>query len=178
MQQTYNLVEFKTNMQLARNPDLRERVEETVAAFLSEGNTLTEAADAVGVPRTTLAALRRKFPDFAHALDQASFDGAVFILEELKQTPYSEIDVQRARVKIDALQRYLELRWPERFGKRMEVRIKTIDIGNALEKARTRAGVTIESIACAVVASDSESSVEDVDPFDEEIDPFDETPGG
>ncbi len=175
---TMNLVPVQAIRGIPHSLEVREQIKETAAELLATGVTLRQIEKDTGVSRSLIYKLRRQIPEFAAYLDQASYDGTIAVLEELKETPYLEENPHRARVKIDALRQYLELRWPERFGKRMEVRIKTIDIGNALEKARTRAGVTIESIACAVVASDSESSVEDVDPFDEEIDPFDETPGG
>ena len=144
--------------------DNLEDIRETAAELLTEGKTLKDVADSIGISPSNLFYLRRKFPAFAEELDRAAFDGSTAILEELRNIPFEEEDAARARVKIDAIARYLELRWPHRYGKRLDVTVKTLDMKDALEKARARAGMTIESTAYAVLDTDKESvSGSDVD---------------
>lgn len=145
---------------LGDHPELKHQLTETACDLLSNGMTLQQVADTIGISRSALAIIRRKYPDFAEELDRASFDGAMFILEEIRQTPDLVDCPQRARVKIDALCRYLELRWPHRFGKRLEIEVKHLDMGSALAAAEQRAAKVIESVAYEVLTTDSESVVD------------------
>ena len=132
-------------------------IQESAELALLEGLSLREVCERIGISNNSLARLRRKFPTFREALERAAYDGSTAILEQLRNTPWDEQDPGRARVKIDALSRYLELRWPERYGKRLDVTMKTLDIGDALSKARERAANTIESTAYVVHATERES---------------------
>lgn len=130
-------------------------IQESAELALIEGLPLREVCERIGISINSLARLRRKFPAFREALERAAFDGSTAILEQLRNIPWDEPDSHRARVKLDALARYLELRWPERYGKRLDVTMKTIDIGDALDKARSRAANTIESTAYVVAETDT-----------------------
>ncbi len=72
------------------------------------------------------------------------YDASAQLLERLREIPFSEGDAGRARIQVDALQRYLELRWPQRYGKRMEVTVRHADMRGALDRAKQRAGRIIE----------------------------------
>lgn len=124
----------------------RQDIQETACQLLADGKSLQQAADYIGVTRTTLMYLRRKYPALREELERATFEGTVAILEEIRDTPFRENNPHRARVKIEAMCKYLELRWPERFGKRLDVTVKTIDMQDALSQARARAGLTIEGV--------------------------------
>lgn len=132
-------------------------IQESAELALLEGLPLREVCERIGISINALARLRRKFPAFREALERAAYDGSTAILEQLRNIPWDEVDSQRARVKLEALSRYLELRWPERYGKRLDVTMKTIDIGDALTKARARAATVIESTAYTVHATDTET---------------------
>lgn len=118
---------------------------------------LRTVATELGISPNTLRHLRRTDPEFREELERAAFEGSTALLDEMRETPYLEPDPRRARVKIDALRSYLELRWPDRFGKRLDVTVRTIDLGDAIAKARQRAGITIESVAYEHVATDGQS---------------------
>lgn len=132
-------------------------IQEAAELALLEGLTLQEVCERIGISINALARLRRTQPLFREALERAAYDGSGAILEQLRNIPWDEQDSGRARVKLDALSRYLELRWPERYGKRLDVTMKTIDMGDALAKARERAANTIESTAYVVDATDTTS---------------------
>jgi len=68
------------------------------------------------------------------------------VLEELKSVPWVENDAARARVKIEALRSYLELRWPHLYGKRLDITVKSLDMREALELARQRAAVRVQPV--------------------------------
>ena len=136
-------------------------IRETACEHLTEGKTFKQVADSIGISPSNLYYLRRKNPAFAEELDKAAFDGSTAILDELRNIPFEEEDAARARVKIDAIAKYLELRWPHRYGKRLDVTVKTLDLGDALNKARARAGITIESVAYAALDTDNKSVSEE-----------------
>lgn len=140
-------------------PEIQRQLEETACDMAAEGMTLHQIADAIGISQRTLARIRRKYPEIAQALDVAAFDGALWVLDRMRDTPETEPDAQRARVKIDALCRWLELRWPHRFGKRLEIEHKGLDMGSALERSEQRAKRVIESVAYEVLTTDTESVV-------------------
>jgi len=133
----------------------RDDISYTVATMLLEGKSLRDCAAACGMAMNTLARLRIDYPDLREEQERAAFEGSTTLLEDMRDTPFTETDPARARVKIDALCRYLEMRWPERFGKRLDVTVKTLDLGSALNRARQRAGITIESAAYEVLSTDS-----------------------
>lgn len=137
----------------------RDQLQQTITDLLSDGASLQQVADAMGIDRMLISRLRTQYPEFAQALDSAAFEGSIHILEEIREAPYQELDPARARVIIDALRVYLEMRWPQRYGKKMEITHKTVDIGDLLEKSRRRAGILIESTAYEHATTDDESVV-------------------
>lgn len=141
----------------------REDIQETASVLLAEGKTLQQVADYIGIAFNTLTHLRRKYPAFRDELERAAFEGSTAILEQMRDIPFNEPEAARARVKIDALCRYLELRWPSRFGKRVDVTVKTLDMGDALAKARERAGNVYESTAYVIAATDDVSVADGID---------------
>ena len=108
------------------------------------GETFKDIAEKLGIGRGTLLMIRRRDPEFAKQLDDAMFDGSTSILEDLKEVPYIEPDPARARVKLEALRSYLELRWPSRYGKQVNVNLKVLDMRSAIDKARQRASQVID----------------------------------
>lgn len=128
----------------------RQDIQETACELLGDGQTLQQVADYIGIGRTTLMYLRRRYPAFKNELELATLEGSTALLEQIRDIPFSEANPHRARVKIEGLCKYLELRWPERFGKRLDVTVKTLDMNDALAQARVRAGLVIESTAYTV----------------------------
>lgn len=161
-----------TSAQLAAE---RERLGQTLVDMLSDGATIGECAEAIGVPTSTISRLRAKYPDFSQVLDSAAFDGSVHLLEKLLQTPELEACPQRARVKIDAIRTYLEMRWPSRYGKRHNVEVTTIDLTPSIERARQRAQRVIESTAYKVLTTDTQSvCTEEAAPDCDAVDTFED----
>ncbi len=146
--------------------DVQEKlgqIQDTAATHLRAGKTIKQIADDIGISPNTIYLLRARYPAFRDELDKAAYDGSSAVLEELRHIPFDEENPARARVKVDALCRYLELRWPERFGKRLDVTVKTLDLGDALSKARARAGVTLDAVPVAVIADQDEQDANDFD---------------
>lgn len=113
-------------------------IKEPALEAAREGKTYKDIAEMLGMSRTSLLNLRSQDPAFKQMLEDAMFDGSTMVVEELRDVPYVEECPQRARVKIEALCRYLELRWPHRYGKRLDVTVRTLDMRSALDKARER----------------------------------------
>lgn len=109
-----------------------------------QGETFRDIAAALKITPGTLLKRRREDPVFMRMMDEAMLDGSAMILEELRSIPYTEAHPGRARVKIDALRAYLELRWPSRYGKQVNVNLKVLDMRSAIDKARERASQVID----------------------------------
>lgn len=133
-----------------------------MADGLLEGHPIKRIAAESGISVKTIQKLKVQYPAFREKLERAAFEGSVIIMEQMRDTPWDELDPQRARVKIEALCRYLELRWPERYGKRLDVTVKTLDIGDALSKARARAATVINSTAYVVHGQPDATDLESV----------------
>lgn len=133
-------------------------IQDTVEQYLAQGLSFDAIAAKIGISPTTIYNMRRQYPAFRMAVERAMEDGATAILEKVKEVVHDplldKMDPARARARMDAARTYLEMRWPEKFGKRLEMTVKTLDLGDALSKARERAGITLESVACVVADSD------------------------
>ncbi len=128
------------------------------------GDGYKTIADKLGIAVDTLQALRLMDDNFERMLERAMFQASPLILDELKEVPNTERDAAMARVRIEALRTYLELRWPERYGKRLDVTVRTLDMRGALESARKRAGITIDSQAESITYGETSSDSQSVDP--------------
>ena len=117
---------------------------DTALDMAHQGDTFKEIAEKLGITPGTLLRRRREDPTFARMLDDAMLDGSAMVLEQIKTVPFTEENAQRARVQIDALCRYLELRWPSRYGKQVNVNLKVLDMRSAIDKARQRASQVID----------------------------------
>ena len=131
-------------------------IQETASDYLAQGLTQRQVADKIGISKDHLCRLRRKYPAFRAATDIAAKEGSIAILEKIREvaedTLTGKVDATHARISMEGLAKYLELRWPEKYGKRtVDLNVKTIDMGDALSKARARAqartGTVIESVA-------------------------------
>ena len=83
--------------------------------------------------------IRAEDTDFDNKLSAAMESASILAVDEIRDIPYSEDNPHRARVKIDALRTYLELRWPRLYGKKLDITIQTLDMRQALDLARERA---------------------------------------
>ena len=128
------------------------------------GSTHKAICTQLGISINTLRGILRDDAGFAMLFRQAMEAGSTIVLEELKEIPYSEPDAQRARVKIDALRYYLELRWPHLYGKRMELTIKTLDMRQALDLAQARVKSRGQAIDMAKDNSGVYTDIQSVDP--------------
>ena len=137
--------------------DQRLAIQQTACELYADGKTIAEIAAHIGIDAPTIRWLKRNYPSFNQALDQAAADGSVAVLEQMKCIPWEEPNAHLARVKIEALCKYLEMRWPDRYGKRLDVTVKTLDLGPALERAQQNARRIIESVAYSVVDTDTQS---------------------
>lgn len=118
-------------------------------ALAGESATQQDIADVLGVSPSTVARALAIDPQFQQLYDETLYKASVQLLEKLRTIPDLERDVSRARLKCDALSRYLELRWPERYGKRIEHTHKFADLGGALARGKARAealrhGITVD----------------------------------
>lgn len=147
--------QYLDNGQLTR---AGRELQQTVLDHAQDGKTQMEIAEELGIDRKTIANLRFADPAFRDELERVMYDASSTVVEDIRQVPYIELDPQRARVKLDALSRYLELRWPRRYGKRMDITVRSLDMGKALADARARQAQVIDSTAKDVtVLTDSES---------------------
>ena len=124
------------------------------------GATYRHIAELLGISRTELFNIRQADPAFRDALETAMFDGSTMVVEELREVPQNEPCPIRARVKIEALRLYLELRWPHRYGKQLNVTVKTLDMSDALAKARARISQPIEMQQVNAARSTDSQSVD------------------
>lgn len=138
-------------------------VQRAFIAGARAGLTLTEIMEQTGVSADKLTNLRRVDPPFAEQLEQEQLDASRLAVEEIKLVPYREPDPRVARVKIDALAKYLELRWPDRYGKRVNMTVQHLDLRGALAEARERVAQVIDSTCKRVDVETDKLSVSDVD---------------
>lgn len=110
----------------------------------AEAKSRKEICQDIGISSQALQQMCRELPGFRDALETAMSDASQLVLEQIKELPWIEPDIQLARLKIDALTRYLELRWPQQYGKRINLAVTTMDLTGALADARKRAGLIIE----------------------------------
>lgn len=124
-----------SSQQITLVPDARE----TALEMFRDGATHQDVADALGVSRATWLRLRRRDKALKEAVEEARAEGAEILIDMYQRTPYEEPDAARARVKLEALRGTLELRYPERYGKRYhDVTHRTLDMSGALERANRR----------------------------------------
>jgi hypothetical protein len=102
------------------------------------GATYADMARTLRIGISTLIKLRRKDADFRDQLEHAMQAASHIVLDDIKKIPWEESSAQMAKVKIDALRTYLELRWPQLYGKRIDVTVRTLDMRQALDLARER----------------------------------------
>lgn len=122
--------------QLATVPENRA----LILSMAAESATQAEIADVMGVSISTVVRALVHDPAFGAQYESTLFQASVQIVEQLRQIPFNEsTSFQRARIQVDALARYLELRWPSRYGKRLDVTVKSADMRGALDRARQRA---------------------------------------
>ena len=126
-----------------------DTIKATALEMASESSTQLEIAESLGIAPRTLARILAEDKQFRDLYDSTLYQASSQLLEKLREIPWDEIDAQRARVKIDALARYLELRWPHRYGKRIDVTVRTIDMRSALERARARRDASVVSVVPA-----------------------------
>ena len=125
------------------------QVKSTALEMAAESSTQVEIAEALHIAPRTLARIMAEDKPFRELYDSTLYQASSQLLEKLRDIPWVEQDAQRARVKIDALARYLELRWPHRYGKRIDVTVRTIDMRSALERARARRDASVVSVVPA-----------------------------
>jgi transposase len=132
----------------------------------ADGATHRQIAERTGVSVDSINRMKQRFPDFRNQLEQAMYDASVLDVEQLKEIPLNAAaDPARARVQIEALSRYLELRWPNRYGKRVNMNVKTVDLTEAIKRARQRQAQVIDSTAETVDVSTDSVSVDEDDMF-------------
>lgn len=125
-------------------------IKATALDMAANSNTQREVAESLGIAPRTLARILAEDQGFRDTYDAALYQASSQLLEKLREVPWTEVDAQRARVKIEALSRYLELRWPHRYGKRLDVTVRAVDMRGALARARDRARPpAIEGVAVA-----------------------------
>ncbi len=59
-------------------------------------------------------------------------------MEYIEKEVYIEDSVPLKRLQIESIIKWLELRFPSNYGKRMELTVKTVDLTSALDEARKR----------------------------------------
>lgn len=134
-------------------------IQATAIEQAETGATYQAIADGLGISIHELNAIRRANPAFRQMLADAMLEGSEHILEAMLKVPDTESkDPAWVRVKIEAMRLYLEMRWPDRYGKRMQVTVRHLDMSQALAKARERASQAHETQGKLVkVATDSQS---------------------
>lgn len=135
-----------------------------------DGATYGEICKALKIGPRTLRHICREDERFRQQLEQAMEAASTMVLEELKNVPFSETDAAMARVKIEALRTYLELRWPHLYGKRLDITVRTLDMRQALDMARQRAAARTQAID---ITSESQRISTDSQSVDSEITPPD-----
>ncbi|MDE2103154.1 MAG: helix-turn-helix domain-containing protein [Patescibacteria group bacterium] len=148
----------------------------------AEGATLRAIAEALGVNVRTLFDYRRAHPEFAAALERAAEDHAESWLDDLRQDVLNNLnngvlDPAVLRVKLELARFYLEKRFPNKYGARVNVDVKHhVDISGALDRARARRaamqvidGIVLSSVTStdgqSVVALPNAAEPADIDPF-------------
>lgn len=107
---------------------------------LSQGKSITEAAEAVGVSIGTVQQWRLKDALFDNECSRALDLGYEIQADSLVTIPDTYADVQKARLKSENIRWLLARRAAHRYGDRLEVNVnQTVDIGGAIAEARKRA---------------------------------------
>jgi len=137
----------------------------TIEHHMLGGATMTKACELTGLQPATLGRLRIEFPHIANGIAEAKVQQIDSLLSKLADIPtdYPHESSAEKRLRLDCLRTYLELSYPERFGKRMNVEIKQeLRIKDALSTARQRAGFTFDEqgnvLTNAVDASSTEGA--------------------
>ena len=115
-----------------------QEIHDKALELASSGKIYKEIAKELKISPNTLRNICLDDAKFKSEIEQAMESASIMVLEDIKQVPYKEMDAARARVKIEALRTYLELRWPGLYGKRIDVTIRTLDMRQALDMARQR----------------------------------------
>jgi len=119
-------------------------------AVAAESGTFYDIADLMGVSRSSVTRALASNPEFKAIYEAVLYAASEGLLERLREIPFQlGIDPQRARVQIEALRTYLELRWPSRYGKRLDVTVRHADMRGAMDRARAR--IEARAISATVI---------------------------
>ena len=111
----------------------------TTLAMASECKTQKEIATELAISVSTLQRVLRADDSFRTTYETVLYDASSLLLEELTTIPRTEIDSRRARVICDNIERYLRLRYPKRFGPRIDVTVTTVNLAAAIAAGQARA---------------------------------------
>lgn len=108
----------------------------------SQGKTLAEIRDAIGISQQEFWEYRQENSDFAEAFARARQEGLEELADGLLTITEEEHDVQKARLRSENVRWLLSKRKPHVYGDRIDLNVnQTIDINAALFEARQRAAL-------------------------------------
>lgn len=124
--------------------DMRLTAEQKQIAIglASQGKTLAEIRDAIGISQQEFWEYRQENSDFAEAFARARQEGLEELADGLLTITEEEHDVQKARLRSENVRWLLSKRKPHVYGDRIDLNVnQTIDINAALLEARQRAAL-------------------------------------
>lgn len=125
---------------------------------VAAGDTRRKIAELMDVSVDTVHAMIARDDALRVEVERAEEKAASIVLDEIRAIPTrDDISAHRARVNIEAYRTYLELRFPSRYGKSINLNVKTLDMNKALEQARERASRVLEGKAQVI---DSQRQIE------------------
>lgn len=112
--------------------------------MVAEGQLLPHVAAALGVPVRAFSKARVADPLFAQELSVAERDGAdVMAAKALARSKRRTGDVQRDRLAVDTIFRYLSKKHPREWGDRMDLNVTGgLSLKADLDEGRERIGAT------------------------------------
>lgn len=122
-----------------QGPERSPEIDAAILAKIADGSTQTDAAQAVGIHRTTLSRWKSADPELAEAMERAESEAKAKLLQLVLSSAGGEDPDWRAAAWI------LERRWPDEFGPKARMQI-SVDVRGEAETLAARLGVPVDEL--------------------------------
>ncbi len=124
--------------------ELTEEQQERALDLAADGETLKKIRETLDITQLDFRKYRERYPLFETKFQRARQDGLEELVDALQTIPEEIADVNRARLKSENIRWLASKRKPAVYGDRLDVNVtQTVDIGQALADARSRAALPI-----------------------------------